>query len=63
MLPFSFSAVWKSILLGQLISLLLCTMSVLCQILVENYNIKIPAGQLIIENQQQNSSTPLKIEK
>jgi hypothetical protein len=47
MLPFSFSAVWKSILLGQLISLLLCTMSVLCQILVENYNIKIPAGQLI----------------
>ena len=36
--------VWKSILLGQLISLLLCLGSVLCQILVENYNVKLPAG-------------------
>ena len=42
----SFSSyVWKSLLLGQLISLLLCSSAVLCQILVENYNVKLPSGK------------------
>ncbi len=38
------SQVWKSLLLGQLISLLLCSWAVICQILVNNYNVKIPSG-------------------
>nr|XP_040572566.1 solute carrier family 35 member F2-like [Lepeophtheirus salmonis] len=38
------SVVWKGILLGQLIALLLCTMAVLCTILVENYSIKMASG-------------------
>ena len=45
---FNFRHVWKSILLGQLISLLLCSSAVLCQILVDNYNVKIPAGQSLL---------------
>ena len=43
----SYSRVWKSVLLGQLLCLLLCTISVLCQILVENYSVKIPTGKQI----------------
>lgn len=42
---YDFSYVWKSLLLGQLISLLLCSSAVLCQILVENYNVKLPSGE------------------
>ncbi|XP_059083664.1 solute carrier family 35 member F2-like [Tigriopus californicus] len=42
------SNVWKSILLGQLISLLLCSSCVLCQILVDNYNFKLPSGQSLL---------------
>lgn len=38
-------SLWKCICLGQLISLLLSAMAVLCQILVENYNCRIPTGQ------------------
>ena len=44
----SFRTVWKSILLGQLIALLLCLSSVLVQILVKNYNVRLPAGQNLI---------------
>eukprot|EP00095_Tigriopus_kingsejongensis_P001806 maker-scaffold10_size831480-snap-gene-1.10 protein:Tk01806 transcript:maker-scaffold10_size831480-snap-gene-1.10-mRNA-1 annotation:"hypothetical protein DAPPUDRAFT_225937" len=40
--------VWKSILLGQLISLLLCSSCVLCQFLVDNYNVRLPSGQSLL---------------
>ena len=42
-----FSSVWKGLLLGQLLSLLLCTMAVLCQLLVDTYGAKIPTGELL----------------
>ena len=45
---FDFSSVWKSLLLGQLLSLLLCTMSVLSELLIDTYDTKIPTGKWIL---------------
>ena len=43
-----FSSVWKSLLLGQLLSLLLCTMSVLSELLIDTYDTKIPTGKFFL---------------
>ncbi len=36
---------WKAIALGQVVSLLICSAAVICQVLVENYSVRLPAGK------------------